>query len=83
MIIVTALLGVVLSALVVIKRKKDRELNMIEKKLLETDFQNKELASKKLQTEIVFKTKQLTTHALNMMQKNQILTGIRERLNTL
>jgi tetratricopeptide (TPR) repeat protein len=87
MIIVTALLGVVLfiviSVLVVIKRKKDKELYLVEKKLLETDLKNKELASKKLQTEIVFKTKQLTTHALNMMQKNQILTGLREKLQAI
>ncbi len=85
MIILSALLGlvvlIVMSILIFIKRKKDKELYLVEKKLLETDLMNKELAGKELQTEIVFKTKQLTTHALNMMQKNQMLTGIRERLS--
>ena len=62
------------------KRKKEKALLMVEQKLLKTELQNKELAGKELQTEIVYRTKQLTTHALNMMQKNQMLTGIREKL---
>ncbi|RLD62432.1 MAG: hypothetical protein DRJ05_00410 [Bacteroidetes bacterium] len=85
MIILSTLLGlvvlIVISILIFIKRKKDKELHLVEKKLLETDLMNKDLASKELQTENIYKTKQLTTHALNMMQKNQMLTGIRERLS--
>jgi len=65
------------------KKKKEKELYQVEKKLLEADLQNKELAEKELQTEINFKTKQLTTHALNMMQKNQMLNDISSKLNTI
>jgi len=65
------------------KKKKEKELHLIEKKLLEIDLKNKELAGKELQTEINFKTKQLTTHALNMMQKNQMLNDISSKLKTI
>jgi tetratricopeptide (TPR) repeat protein len=65
------------------KKKKERELYLVEKKLLETELENKELASKKMRSEINFKTKQLTTHALNMLQRNQMLIDIHGRLNNL
>ena len=84
LIIISALLGlvlvIVLAISIIIKRKKDKKLYFIEKKLLETELHNKDLAGKKLQTEIVYKTKQLTTHALNMMQRNKMLADIREKL---
>jgi len=84
LIIIVSLLAlallIVLSISFYFKKKKERELHMVEKKLLEADLQNKELASKELQTEITFKTKQLTTHALNMLQKNQMLSDILEKL---
>ena len=85
-IIVTLLvlvLLIVLSISYVRRKKKEKELHLVEKKLLEVDLHNRELASKKLQTEINFKTKQLTTHALNMMQKNQMLNDIQEKLKEL
>ncbi len=65
------------------KKKKEKELYLVERKLLETELQNKELASKKMKSEINFKTKQLTTHALNMLQRNQMLNDIKEKLNNL
>ncbi len=65
------------------KRKKEKELYQIEKKLFKTELHNKELASRELQLEVNFKTKQLTTHALNMIQKNKILTDVRERIKKL
>jgi len=61
-------------------KKRERELYLIEKKLLETELQNEELAGKKLKAEVNFKTKQLTTHALNMLQRNKILTEIQSKL---
>ncbi len=85
-IIVTLLvlvLLIVLSISYVRRKKKEKELHKIEKKLLEVDLHNKELASKELQMENNFKTKQLTTHALNMMQKNQMLNDIQEKLKGL
>lgn len=85
-IIVTLLvlvLLIVLSISYVRRKRKEKELHKIEKKLLEVDLQNKELASKELQMENNFKTKQLTTHALNMMQKNQMLNDVQEKLKEL
>jgi tetratricopeptide (TPR) repeat protein len=85
--IITALLGIllmlVLFVLFIIKRKKDRKLYQIEKKLLETNLHNQELKQKELELEINFRTKQLTTHALNMVQRNQMLSEIREKLKGL
>jgi tetratricopeptide (TPR) repeat protein len=65
------------------KRKKEKELYLIEKKLMETDLHNKELSAKEMQLENNYKTKQLTTHALNMIQRNQTLNDIREKLKKL
>ncbi len=65
------------------KKKREKELYLIEKKLLETELQKKELAHKKLNNEVNFKTKQLTTHALNMLQRNEVLAGIQEKLNNI
>jgi DNA-binding CsgD family transcriptional regulator len=81
------LLAIVLLTVVIAfylsKKKKEKELWLMEKKLLQTDLQNKELAHRELHMEISFKTKQLTTHALNMIQRNQILTELREKLKRL
>ena len=85
-IIITVLLALALVVVAALyyftKRKRERELYLVEKKLLETKLQNKELAGKKLQTEVNYKTKQLTTHALNMMQKNQMLGDILDKLKS-
>jgi len=62
------------------KQKKEKELHFTEKKLLEADIQNRKLVRKELELEITFKTKQLTTHALNMMQQNQMISDILEKL---
>ncbi len=87
LIIIVVLLALALITLVGLyylsKRKKEKELFQVEKKLLKTELDNKELASRELQLEIIFKTKQLTTHALNMVQKNQILSDVREKIKKL
>ena len=82
-IMLTVALLIIIAFYLFSKRKKEKELYNVEKKLLETELSNKELASKKLQLEINYKTKQLTTHALNMVQKNQILTDVREKIKKL
>jgi len=76
-------LVIVAGAYYFLKKKKEKELYMVEKKLMETDLKNRELQSKELQTEVNYKARQLTTHALNMLQKNQILTSIQDELNEL
>ena len=87
LIVVVVLLALVLLTVVIAfylsKKKKEKELWLMEKKLLEKDLRNKELLSRELSLEINYKTKQLTTHALNMTQRNQILTEIREKLKKL
>ena len=74
---------IVVAAYYFSKKKKEKELYLVEKKLLETDLKNKEMREKELQTEVDYKARQLTTHALNMLQKNQMLADIREKLNAI
>ncbi len=85
--IFTALLGIALLTGLLLfflnKRKRDKALYDMEKKLLETQLHNKELKSKELEMEVNYRSKQLTTHALNMMQRNKILSEIREKLTQL
>jgi len=64
---------IVLIRFLIYKRKQD-------KKLLQSEIEKKELISNELNKEIQYKTKQLTTHALNMMQKNNILNELQKSL---
>jgi len=82
--VILALALVIVAALYYFtKKRKEKELYLIEKKLLETELQKEELARKKLGAEVNFKTKQLTTHALNMLQRNEVLAEIQEKLNNI
>ena len=87
LIVVVVVLVLLLLTVVIVfylsKKKKEKKLWLFEKKLLQADLRNKELARRELRLEIEFKTKQLTTHALNMIQRNQILTELREKLKHL
>ncbi len=71
-ILALALLSV-LSLFYISKKKK-------EKRLLDIELQNKELINKEFQTDLDYKTKQLTTHALNMLQKNKLLSDVRDKV---
>ncbi len=51
-----------------------------EKQLLEKELEKKKLKEEELNKEVTFKTKQLTTHALNMMQKNNMLNDLKHNL---
>jgi len=85
-IIITLLVLTLLTVLSIsyfLKKKRQRKLYLVEKRLLETNLQKEELVSKELQVENTFKTKQLTTHTLNMMQQNQILNDIEMKLEKL
>jgi len=70
------------------KRKKNAEIHRQkllvagkEKELVEVALQKKELLEKQLRSELEFKNKQLTTHALNMMHKNQLLKEITDHID--
>jgi len=51
-----------------------------EKQLLESQLEKKRVISEELHKEVTFKSKQLTTHALNMMQKNNMLNDLKKDL---
>jgi len=55
------------------RRQKERAILVYEKKLLNTEMEKKELRKKELETELEYKSRQMTTHTLNMMQKNKAL----------
>jgi len=56
-----------------IRRQKERAILVYEKKLLKTEMEKKELHKKELESELEYKSRQMTTHTLNMMQKNKAL----------
>ena len=62
------------------KRKKDKAIFIKEKELAKSELEKSQMQEKELKKEIQYKSKQLTTHALNMMQKNTIMQEMREEL---
>ena len=84
MVIVAIVIFVLLLILILwFKRKKDlqvhhQKLLVVEKEkaLAEAKIKEHQLHENQLETEIEFKTKQLASHALNMLQKNKILQDI-------
>lgn len=67
------------------KRRKDKIINQQEqlvlkkeKDLADTELEKSKLQEEELKKEIQYKSKQLTTHALNMMQKNTLMQEIQE-----
>ncbi len=76
-----------------VRRKKDLEIHRQkvlvykkEKALAEAELEKKHAREMQMQNELEYKTKQLATHALNMMQKNKLLQDIKNdieaRLNS-
>ena len=69
--------------LLYLKRKKERAVllfkNRLKEKeniLIKTELEKSKLIERELNIKIDYKSKQLTTHALHMIQKNEILSGI-------
>jgi DNA-binding CsgD family transcriptional regulator len=69
------------------KRKKDGIIHQKEqlvlknkKALADAELEKSKLQEERLKKEIQYKSKQLTTHALNMMQKNTLMQEIQEEL---
>jgi DNA-directed RNA polymerase specialized sigma24 family protein len=56
-----------------VKRRKQKQIHLYEKKLLKTEMEKNELRKKELESELEYKSRQMTTHTLNMMQKNKVL----------
>jgi hypothetical protein len=73
--------SIIIVLTIISKRKKDKIINDKEKQLMQMELEKKEIKAKEMRNEIEFKTKQLTTHALNMMQKNKILADMTSRID--
>ena len=59
-----------------LRRKKTIQLHKTERRLLAIELEKNQVVQQKLTEDIEYKTKQLTAHALNMMQKNKLLQEV-------
>lgn len=82
-IVTIIILSLLLILILWFKRKKDIQINhqkllVVEKEkaLVEAKIKEHQLHESQLENEIEFKTKQLASHALNMLQKNKMLQDI-------
>jgi hypothetical protein len=73
-----------------LKRRKDKQISIqkdiVHKKesdLAKMELEQRKLKEHELQKESDFKSRQLTTHALNMMQKNKLLQELQTDINQL
>ncbi len=86
---IAALLGVIILAISIIsgqriKNKKERELAEMQQRVLqerttriEAELKSNQLKEEQLAKELDFKTKELTTTALNLIQKNETLENLK------
>ncbi len=58
------------------RRRNERKLNALQKQVHEKE-------KKELDQELIYKNKQLTSHALHMVQKNQVLQEIKQEIRAL
>lgn len=64
-----------------ILRQQHRQIFETEKELMEAALQNKQLQEGKLKEELEVRSRELTTHTLHLIQKNQLLEELRVRLD--
>jgi tetratricopeptide (TPR) repeat protein len=60
-----------------------RLLHETEKRALEIELNNKLIKEESLKLELELKSKELTTHTLHIIQKNQLLEELKSQLNTI
>ncbi len=84
------LVAVLVVILIQLKRRKDRQIHQQAELVLEkenaltiSELERSKLKERKLQQGLEYRSKQLSTHALHMMQKNSILQDIQEELSAL
>jgi tetratricopeptide (TPR) repeat protein len=89
-IIVIVFLGFILGFIVLLKRKKDRQIHhqkelvhQKEKELAKAELEKSKIKETELQQSVLYKSKQLSTHALHMMQKNSLLHDIYEKVESI
>lgn len=75
---------------ILLKRKKDKQIYhqkeivlKKEKQLARSELAKSKIKEKELQQSILYKSKQLSTHALHMMQKNTILQEIQSDIKSI
>ena len=80
----------VLVYVIVYRRKKDKEIHRQkelyhkkEKELAKTELEKSRIKEEELQQSVLYKSKQLSTHALHMMQKNSLLHDIQSNIKNL
>jgi len=64
-----------------LKVRKNRELHQVQQALAETEIRNRLEKEQQLTAELEFRNKALTTHTLNLIQKNSILEEIRQTVS--
>ena len=86
---VALLIGFLLIAYQRVKIRKNRQLLEKNKQVYEThqaltqaELENARLKEKELQQALEFKNKELTTHTLNLVQKNSIMEELKSSINT-
>lgn len=86
---IVSLLSIFLT-LLIIKRRKDKmiysqkeQILLNQEKLTNSELEKKRLKEKELLSEIDYKSKQLNTHALNMIQKNTILNDVKTEIKNI
>ena len=72
------------------KRKKElkiahqqQQLLLQKKQLVEAELETKKAKQNEMEQDLEFKTKQLSTHALHMIQKNKMLQQVKQQLDEL
>ena len=80
-IILLSLIGFLLYRQQRIKIKKNKQLFESQETLTTEQLKNAHLHETQLEQELGFKKKQLTTNALNLLQKNQLLEELKEKIN--
>ncbi len=89
LILLFVFMGLIISVLV-LKRKKDRQINLQksllkeqEKMLIENELEHHKALEEQINKELELKTKQLATHAMTMMQKNVLMQELSESIEDL
>jgi len=92
---VAALVAVILIAFVIgfmiwLKRKKDKQIQLQkelvlrkDKELADAELEKSRIKEQELKQSVLYKTKQLSTHALHMMQRNSMLQDVQEAIKGL
>jgi len=64
-------------------REQQNKLHVTQQQLLEAEIQNKELREKEMELELELRDKELASRALNLIQKNEMLEEVKDRLKEL